>query len=245
MKIAIVDDVEQEQSHVEQLILEYSFQKRVAIECNTFSNGYDFLDAAKIKNYDMVFLDIFMDSLDGIKTAEFLRYTDVKCLLVFLTNSREHRAEAFSVHAFDYLEKPVAKEALGRVLGDALKLLIQKEPYIDLAIGKNTVSLLYRDFLYATADSNYLMICADKEYRCRMPFRSLASSLEHDSRFAVINRGILVNLDYVTGMEDYTCTMKDGASFPINRRKASVLKQEYIARQFARRTGRVSRGGGA
>lgn len=44
-------------------------------------------------------------------------------------------------------------------------------------------------------------------FRCRMPFREAASILTQDERFLTINRGILINLDYVQHMENTSCTM--------------------------------------
>lgn len=243
MKTAIIDDNEKDRIRVREMILQYSKASCISIECDLYANGMEFLQAAKQKTYDIAFIDIYMESLDGIKTAELFRDTNLKCLLVFLTSSAEHRAEAFGVHAFDYLEKPLCEDTLKRVLGDALRMTMQKQPYIDVSIGKITVSMLYSDIHSVTSDSNYLVIRTDKEYRCRMSFSSLSSVLSKDSRFLIINRGILVNLDYVASMEDLTCTMTDGALFPLNKKKKDVLRQAFISRQFARRTGRVSRGG--
>ena len=42
-----------------------------------------------------------------------------------------------------------------------------------------------------------------------MPFREAASILTQDERFLTINRGILINLDYVQHMENTSCTMCD------------------------------------
>ncbi len=243
MKTAIIDDSEKDRTRVKELILQYGKASCISIECDLYANGTDFLQAAKQKAYDIAFIDIYMDSLDGIKTAELFRETNLKCLLVFLTSSTEHRAEAFGVHAFDYLEKPLREDMLKRVLGDAFCLMMQKQPYIDVSVGKITVSMLYSDILYVVSDSNYLVICADEKYRCRMSFSSLSSVLSKDSRFLIINRGILVNLDYVLSMEDLTCTMTNGSFFPLNKKKKDALRQAFISRQFAHRTGRVSKGG--
>jgi len=243
LKIAIVDDEESVRTYVKENILKYSLLKCLSIECDMYSNGSDFLSVVKEKKYDIIFLDIFMNHLDGIQTAEILRKTNVKALLIFLTQSSEHRAEAFLVHAFDYLEKPLCSTELERVLNDALELLMQKRPYIDLPVGRQTMSFLYSDILYVTSDSNYLVLYTDREYRCRMSFHHLESVLTCDSRFLTINRGVLVNLDHVTQMENLSCQLTNGCSFPVNKKKEAAIKQAYIARQFALRMNKISKGG--
>lgn len=248
MKIAIVDDEESIRNYVKDFILKYCFAKCLSIKCDVYSNGADFLSAieekkAEAADYDIIFLDIFMKPFDGIQTAETLRKTNIKSLLVFLTQSSEHRADAFLVHAFDYLEKPIKNLELERVLNDALEILMQKRPYINLTIEKQIMSFLYSDILYIIANSNYLIIYADKEYRCRMSFGRIEAVLTCDSRFLTINRGVLVNLDYVTQMENLSCQLTNGCAFPMNKKKEASLKQAYIARQFSLRMNKISKGG--
>ena len=245
LNTAIVDDEEWMRNHLKDLISQYSEKNGVSAKCDLYASGRAFLSAAKHKTYDIVFLDIYMDAPDGIAVAKTLRKNDVSCLIIFLTSSDAHRASAFSVHAFDYLEKPISSADLEHTLNDAQKILTKNgSPYIDVPVKKQVVSILYSDLLYATADSNYVIIQANETYRCRMLFHSLADTLAADSRFLAINRGVLVNLDYVVSMDNLTCTLKDGASFPLNKKTASSLKQRYITRQFACRTEKVSKGGG-
>ena len=45
--------------------------------------------------YDLYFLDIYMENENGIDTAERLRRMDRDCLLVFTTASRDHALDGF------------------------------------------------------------------------------------------------------------------------------------------------------
>jgi len=246
LKITIIDDEESVGISVKEFISKYCFEKCLSIQCDVYSNSADFLsvieEKAEARNYDIIFLDIFMKPFDGIQTAEALRKINIKSLLVFLTQSSEHRAYAFLVHAFDYLEKPIKNTELERVLNDALEILMQKRPYINLTIGKQVMSFLYSDILYIIADSNYLILYTDREYRCRMSFGRMKAILTCDSRFLMINRGVLINLDYVVQMENLSCQLANGCSFPINKKKEASLKQAYIARQFSLRMNKISKG---
>ena len=50
---------------------------------DVYDSGKRLLDS-KVK-YDLVFLDIVMEGLNGIETARRLRERDMGCLIVFLT----------------------------------------------------------------------------------------------------------------------------------------------------------------
>lgn len=242
MKIAIIDDQKQDRDNLREEVTAYFSGKDIPLECDLFAGGEEFLFPAEGRQYDLVFLDIFMEEPDGIQTARILRRTDLNALLVFLTSSMEHMADAFDVHAFGYLSKPLDPSALRRILDDAIKLLDQSPPHLEIPVGRQTVSILLSDIRYVVADSNYIEIHADTQYRSRMSFKKLTGLLGSDGRFFIINRGVLVNLDYIRSMDDLTCRLTDRTALPISRRRTASLKQAYITRQFAIRTKKVSKG---
>ena len=76
-----------------------------------------------------------------------------------------------------------------------------------------------------------------------MLFRDVALTLSEDDRFLTINRGVMVNLDYVSSMEGGICTMNDGTTFSMNKKQAGTLQQAYITRQFMQRSKSLLHGG--
>lgn len=232
MRIAIVDDEETERIALNKMLRHWALINRLEITCNYFSTGNDFLDAMSRRQYDLVFMDIYMEGTDGIQTAEKMRQAAPDCCLIFLTSSQEHMLKAFPCHAFDYLIKPLTQKRLLQTLSDFLRIFPEKQHYIDLPLGKQVVPVLYSHLEYVSADSNYCIVQAQEQYRCRIPFNKLKAMLDHDERFCTINRGILVNLDYVDTMEDLSCWMKSGISFPMNTKKNSELKQALITHRF-------------
>ena len=149
--------------------------------------------------------------------------------------------EAFPCHAFDYLLKPVEETRLVKTLSDLLYIVSEKQPYLELPLGKQVTPVLYSHLEYISSDANYCIVQAQEQYRCRMPFHKLESQLAGDERFCAINRGILVNLDYVDSMEDFVCRMKSGISFPMNTKKHAELKQTLITYRFNIRRKQLSR----
>lgn len=67
--------------------------------------------------------------------------------------------------------------------------------------------------------------------------------ISEDDRFLKINRGVMVNLDYVSSMEGVVCTMNDGTTFSMNKKQANALQQTYITRQFMQRSKSLLHGG--
>lgn len=241
MRIAIVDDEELEIRSLKKMLTHFAASQRLDICCDCFLDGDTFLAAGIPGKYDMVFMDIYMKGTDGIQTALKMRRSCPDCCLIFLTSSQEHMAQAFPCHAFDYLMKPLDQERLTRTLSDFLRIFPEKQQYLDLSVGKQVIPVLYSHLEYICTDSNYCIVQAQEQYRCRIPFNKLKSTLEKDERFCAINRGILVNLDYVDSMEDLVCWMKSGVSFPLNTKKKTELKQILINYRFNIRRKQLSR----
>ena len=67
MKIAVVDDNESERTKLCTLLREWGEKRKYEMVCNEFTDGEDFLKASG--TYQAVFLDIYMEKLNGIDTA--------------------------------------------------------------------------------------------------------------------------------------------------------------------------------
>lgn len=232
MRIAIVDDEEGEIHELKKMLIHFADIQRLNISCDCFLDGTAFLAAVSPGRYDMVFMDIYMEKTDGIETAFKMRRLCPDCCLIFLTSSQEHMAQAFPCHAFDYLIKPLEPAQLTRTLSDFLRIFPENQQYLNLSVGKQIIPVLYSHLEYICTDANYCIVQAQEQYRCRIPFNKLKSTLEKDMRFCTINRGILVNLDYVDTMENLVCWMKNGVSFPMNTKKKTELKQILINYRF-------------
>ena len=239
MKIAIVDDDDRERTKICTLLREWGEKRRCKVECSEFTDGEDFLKSAGA--YQAVFLDIYMKKLNGIDAAKVLRKYDRNCKIIFMTISEDHRADAFEVHAYDYLEKPVTAAQIERVMGDMAELPMEDQSYVVLPSGRSQVPVILSELQYAISDANYCMLQTDQKQRVRIAFSELEQMLSCERRFLKINRGILVNLDFVSTMENRICTMKSGEQFPMNSRRADERRQELVYYRFELRNRQLSK----
>ncbi len=83
------------------------------------SNGFEALAQMEDGMPDVLFLDIDMPEMSGMKLAEKVREMDTEVLIVFLTAHEQYALTAFEHSAADYLLKPVE---LSRLEKTAVKL---------------------------------------------------------------------------------------------------------------------------
>ena len=101
VRIAIVDDEKVIREQIKNLIE----KKQTGSAVDTYFSGEELLRAGK--GYDIVFLDIQMDGMNGIDTARALRQKMDDTVLIFVTGVKEYVFDAFDVGAFHYLIKPL------------------------------------------------------------------------------------------------------------------------------------------
>lgn len=234
MRIAIVDDLTAEFSKLTEILDSLAAEKCMTFDISCFQSGEEFLVAFEKENFDIIFMDIYMNGMTGVETAKEVCRLDSHCLLIFLTTSMEHMPEAFSCHAFEYIQKPVSRERVLQVMTDALNILPTETQYMEFTSNRQPVRLLYSDFAAAVTSEHYLIIAdgRGKQYKTRQTFSKFMKALEQDSRFLQINKGILVNMDYIISIEENICTLKNGQLLPVRVRDSLKIREIWYQYGF-------------
>lgn len=236
MRIAIVDDDKKQQNALYKAVLAWTKERHQSANFFGYSCGEEFVKVLDEKEFDIVFMDIYMKDMTGIDTAKILREHNLNTLLIFLTTSQDHMAQAFPCHAFDYLLKPVDKTRLYKALDEALKVLPENIPYIDIMCDKQKHSVFLSEILYILSDSNYCIVgLKNKEYRTRASFGEFTGQLKEASEFFTISRGIMVNLDNVISIDKTDCKLVNEEVFPVSRRKREDAEKALLERRFEKR----------
>ena len=236
MNIAITDDIPFDAAALRTLLKDYAERNHQDLQISVFSSAEELLNSHT--SFAVIFLDIYMDEMSGIEAAERIRRHDSDVLLIFLTSSRNHMPEAFHVHAFEYIQKPIDPVSLKRVMDDALQKLDRNTaaPRLNFSIHRREYKLPYTNIKSVVSTANYLEI-TDRDnnvYKPRMTFSTVSELLSGDERFLTILRGILVNMDYVIGFEEKVCLLEGGITLPINTRNQRKIEQIWLDYSFDR-----------
>lgn len=232
MKIALVDDEQKYLDEMAKLVHIFGTEHHCQLETVPFLNGEAFLEAFENGNFSAVFMDIYMDSMDGVATALKMREMDSRCILVFLTSSMDFMPDAFSCHAFEYITKPFSRQRLENVLQDVLKVLPPAQKYIKVSSDRKIVQVFLDQIASVVTDAHYLDISLTdgRVLRCRMTMPEFMELIEGDDRFITINKGIAVNADYIHDFDGNSCILENGTKLPIrvrDRLKIVQTSQDY------------------
>lgn len=232
MKIALVDDEQTCLDEMAGLVNDFATRRCCQIEIVPFLNGEAFLESFEDGGFSAVFMDIYMNGIDGVAAALKMRGLDNKCILVFLTSSTDFMPDAFSCHAFEYITKPFSPQRIFQVLTDILEVLPPLQKYINITSDRKTVQVFLDEVASVATDAHYLDIALTdgEKLRCRMTMAEFVELTGRDSRFLPINKGITINADYILEFEDNCCILENGTQFPIRVRDR--LQIEQAARNY-------------
>ena len=110
MKILICDDEKEYLEILTSHIREY--MDKHYIECEITATVDPISISRSNLVFDLAFLDIQMDGIDGISLAKELRDRNSKLALFFITNYEEYQDTAMDLQAFRFFEKPFDEKRL-------------------------------------------------------------------------------------------------------------------------------------
>lgn len=230
MKIAICDDEKILCEQLQNLIRRHAACRQIT-SIDAYEKGEELLSAGK--HYDMIFLDIQMDGMNGIETAKVLRERKEEAVLIFITGLKDYVFEAFDVAAFHYLLKPVREEKFAEVFERAVMEAEKQKQRNDrteqLFIHKRgrSIKLDKPQILYIESRQRKVVIHMLQD---TLEIYATMNGMEKElgEQFYRCHRGYLVNLSRITGYTGDTITLCNGEDIFLAREKYNEFVKVYM-----------------
>lgn len=169
-----------------------------------------------IQNHDpdLVFLDINMPQMNGLKLAEAIGGLKVESAIVFATAYDEHALEAFEKDAVDYLLKPYEEERVHKVLrkmnAKKEKAASEREAPIKDEVTRLPIALEDRiifvdvnDILFCKVEENTVFVhTKEKAYKMTESLSKIEDKLP-EKKFFKTHRAFIVNIEKVKEVSPY------------------------------------------
>lgn len=175
---------------------------------------------------DILFLDIQMPGKNGIETAEELRRTGRRTIIIFVTAIEDYVFRAFDVAAFHYLVKPFSNEKFFEVLHKAVEKFEKPEsesgkpqkPSLLITTGGTHITVNIEDIVYAEVfDRKVIVHTMDRDIEYYGKLKDLEKKAGED--FYRPHRAYLVNFNFIRKYDAATIYLKKG--------QALMAKQNY------------------
>ena len=235
MKLAICDDERDIRNYIEKCAREIFSD----LEIEQFPDTRDILKSGF--DADILFLDIQMPGVDGMRAARILRTTGSDTVIVFVTAVEELVFQAFDVDAVQYIVKPFDKSRLQDAIRKAVAAAKERETiknilasdeddprfFVVKSGGVNTRVILSEIAYAEVFDRRVVLHMHDKE--C-IEYYGRMTELEQvaGNDFFRVHRAYLVNLKHVSSYDSrYVCVL--GNVIPVARGKYPELVKAYMS----------------
>ena len=207
--IAIVEDNDMEAQILKEYLERYASETGNTIEIVRFSSGFKFLDGYKAK-YDVVFMDIEMPDMNGMKTARKLRTYDKNIVIIFVTNMAKYAINGYEVNALDYFLKPVHYSDIKMRMERIRQMLENRGAMFTIPFQGGVKRLSSNEILYVESISHTMIFHTDSgEYTNRgMSMKQIEENLIKCGFFRC-NTCYIVNLKYCRGIDGNTVIVGD------------------------------------
>ncbi|MCH5162038.1 MAG: response regulator transcription factor [Clostridiales bacterium] len=212
LTMAVVDDEREHIERFKELVARFFADfPRYGSEYNVveFSSGEKLLENYAPR-YDVIFLDIDMDGINGMKTAKLIRKTDESTPIIFITRMARYAIEGYAVAALDFIVKPLDYASFSVKMKRAFSRMAKnKSQRIQLNVEGEVVFVDVRDILYVEVLKHVVVWHTKKgDYRAWGSLKDAAEQIE-DPNFCMCNRCYLVNLRHVKGLDKNTVRVGD------------------------------------
>ena len=218
MRVAIVEDMDENTAILQTYLERYGREHDIVIQTASYKDGMSFVTGYR-STWDLILLDIEMPHLNGMDTARQIRKADPDVLIIFITCLPQYAIEGYSVRALDYVLKPVRYYAFAAKMDQVCEILSSRQQNPVLINSRDgQIKLLPEQLLYVEVQDHTLCYHTKQQLLHSTGTQSL-SRLAQDMKqagFARCHQAYLINLRYVTRYDRNTVFLGD-ETIPLSR----------------------------
>lgn len=180
-------------------------------------------------DFQIVFLDIKMQAMNGISAAREIRSYDEKVLIVFITSSAEYVFRGYEVKAFRYILKTELHQAFRKIFEECMEeLRADSLRRFSFRLGADTVTLDLRDILYFESNRRQITVHVKTE---QYTFYGKLDDIEQELKgqdFVRCHQSFLVNAKQIKIVGGNALTLLSGETLPVSKSRREAVRDASL-----------------
>lgn len=239
MKIAIIEDEKVHSKLLADFITEWATETREALNLQCFENAEQFLFHYEgERDWDLLFVDIQLDGMNGMELTRQIRQTDAKLPIVFTTGLSDYMAEGYEVEALHYLLKPISSAKVSQCLNKAL--VRRESSRFILLHTEEGVLRMEEEHIACVEARGHGCIVTLTETADKVPVRESISELVQllsPAEFIRCHRSYLCSIGAIYRIEKTELVLENNERIPVSRRLYQAVNKAFIEYYRERREG--------
>ncbi|WP_346907158.1 LytR/AlgR family response regulator transcription factor [Faecalicatena orotica] len=231
LQIAICDDEKFYRDKMKMYLESYLTDHNLEATIHLFLSGEDFLSRKEnVVKYDIVFMDINMNEMDGIQTAMQIRAFQSETFIVLVTAFINYVLDGYKVNAVRYIMKDSLEEALPECMDAILQKMRLQQVSFSFSEGEKrlyTDNILYIESQRHKSVFHYLE-SGVVTYQIYEKLDQIEAALDGYG-FLRIHKSYLVNMKHIRRISNYAVLLDLGEELPVPRLRYRAVKEAFVA----------------
>jgi len=220
LDIAVCDDDACFLRYLSNLLYGLGEDYGIPLEVESFHDGQLLFERVRQgKRYDLIYLDIKMKEMDGLKAAKEIRKIDWAVQLVYITSYEKYMKQVFDEAPIGFLLKPLREPEMERTFLHVVKVIGNQDAFYRFSYNREDYKIPVRDILYFEKQLRKIHIVSAVQRYCE--YRSLeeikAALDRNRGQFLRIHKSYLVNFRHIVRFGSMEVEMSDRKILPISR----------------------------
>ena len=234
LEVAVCDDQKMFCDTLRKMLSDCLERRKEEYHIDTFLSGEEFLNLqGKVTGYDVIYLDIDMEGMNGIQVARKLRQWHPDILIIFVTAFVDFSTVGYQVEALRYILKDHQnmsegiEESVDAVLAKRRNCVVRKE--FCFREGNREIPLEKLELVESMSHELQFTVYHRSEkiiYTMRGSLRDVPLSVEEG--FVRTHQSYLVNLRYVKEISSGQAVLWDGKIIPVSRANYREVNRQFI-----------------
>lgn len=229
INIAICEDNKIDRTLLVEIVRHLIEAKGSQATISEFASGEELTEKFKEEKFDLVFLDIMMNNMNGIEAGKIIHSLDAKAEIVYCTSSSDFAIEAHEVHAMGYLLKPYDPFRIGAIVDYYLqKYPEQNQKYISVKSKWKTYNIFYKDIVCVESENKVVNFYTLTQGTIKVygKLDEFETQLD-DNIFLRCHQSYLVNLRHVVGCTGTDFITLNQQFVPIRKSGRKAIIERY------------------
>lgn len=231
LKIAICDDNILITTEIESLLEVIKHRENIHLDIDIYFDGSSLVE--KISSgitYDLIYMDIEMENLDGIQAAHLIRSLQLPTLLIYVSAYDTYYKQLFEVEPFRFLSKPIDNKLFDKYFMAAYKKLNTHKQFFTFTFNQRTHKVPLSNIIYFESKGrNILIKTLDHEYRF-LGKLSMIEDFIYDNHlnFLRIHQSYIINPHYICSICLSEITLYDNITLQISNKYQERIREQYL-----------------
>lgn len=177
--------------------------------------------------FDLILSDIEMPHMDGMHLARYVKQYLSDVIIIFITSHTKYAIDAFELAIFRYVPKNSLNIKFEHAIQDAFKLIVGRSNRVYcIDMPSRIERILHQKILYIEREGkNSVLTLTDGSItKVRKSLSDVMKELASKD-FMFIDRGTIVNIQYIVKIKDDCVELKDGVRLLASHTKIEYVKQ--------------------